>query len=58
MLTYGNIVPEPGSDRLERISGLRALLVGAPLLPERKSSWHYGLEKVLDGTREGSNHVT
>ena len=51
----GNVVHKPGTDCPERISGLRELLKGAPLLPERKLSWHCALEKVLDGTREGSN---
>ena len=42
-----------GTDCLESISGLRALLEEAPPLPERKLSWHRALEKLLDGTREG-----
>jgi len=37
------------------MSGLQELLKGAPVLPERKLLWHCALEKVLDGTREGSN---
>jgi hypothetical protein len=53
----GNLVHEPGTgtDGPERISGLEALLEGAPPLPERKLLWHCALEKLLDGTREGSN---
>ena len=42
-----------GTDCLDRISGLEALLESAPALPERKLSWHRALEKLLDGTREG-----
>jgi len=55
--TYADssIAHEPGIDGPERISGLQALLEGAPLLPERKLLWHYALEKLLDGTREGAN---
>ena len=37
----------------DRISGLQALLEGAPVLPEYKLSWHRAFEKLLDGTREG-----
>jgi len=50
-----NIIHEPGTDYPERISGLRVLLEGAPPLPERKLLWHCALEKLLDGTRKGSN---
>jgi len=50
-----SIVHEPVTDCLERISGLQALLEGAPPLPERKLLWHCALEKLLDGTREGLN---
>jgi hypothetical protein len=50
----GNLVHEPGTgtgtDGPERISGLEALLEGAPPLPERKLLWHCALEKLLDGT--------
>jgi len=55
--TYADskIVHEPGPDGSERISVLRALLEGAPLLPERKLLWHCAIEKLLDGTQEGSN---
>ena len=42
-----------GTDWLESISGLQALLEDAPPPPERKMSWHCALEKLLDGTREG-----
>jgi len=48
-----NIVHDPGIDYPERISGLQALLEGAPPLPERKLLWHCAIEKLLDGTREG-----
>ena len=47
----------PGADFPERISGLQDLLKGAPPLPERKLLWHCTLEKLLDGTRDGSNPV-
>ena len=47
----------PGADCLERISGLQVLLEGAPPLPERKLLWHCALEKLLDGTRDGSNPI-
>jgi hypothetical protein len=50
-----NIVHEPATDCLERISGLQSLLEGAPPLLDRKLLWHCALEKLLDGTREGSN---
>jgi len=50
-----NIVHEPDTDYPERISGLQALLEGAPPLPEHKLLWHCALEKLLDGTREGSS---
>ena len=55
--TYADskIVHEPGTDSPERISGLQALLEWAPPLPERKLLWHCALDKLLDGTREGSN---
>ena len=52
-----NIVHEPATYRPERISGLQALLEGAPPLPERKLLWHCALEKLLDGTRDGSDPV-
>ena len=47
----------PGADCPQRISGLQALLEGAPPLPERKLLWHCTLEKLLDGTRDGLNPV-
>jgi len=55
--TYADskIVHEPGPDGPERISGLQALLEGAPPLPERKLLWHCAIENLLDGTREGWN---
>jgi len=49
-----NIVHEPSTDCPERISGLQELLERAPPLPERKLLWHCALEKLLDGTRDGS----
>ena len=52
-----SVVYEPGTDCPERISGLQALLEGAPPLPERKLLWHCALEKLLDGTRDGSNPI-
>ena len=47
---------EPATDCPPRISGLEALLVEAPPLPDRKLLWHHALEKLLDGTRDGSEH--
>jgi len=57
--TYADskIIHAPGTDGPKRISGLQALLEGAPPLPERKLLWHCALETLLDGTREGSNPV-
>ena len=37
-----------------RISGLQALLEGAPSPPNHKLLWHRTLEELLDGTRDGS----
>ena len=48
-----NPIPVNGADCLDRISGLEALLEAAPVLPERKLSWHCAFEKLLNGTREG-----
>ena len=56
MYTDSNIVYEPATDYPERISGLEALLEGAPVLPDSKLLWHCALEKLLDGTRDGSKH--
>jgi hypothetical protein len=56
MLTAA-IVHKPAIDFPERISGLQALLEGAPPLPERKLLWHCALEKLLDDTREGLNPI-
>jgi len=55
MYAASTIFHEPGTDGSERISGLQALLEGAPPLPERKMLWHCALGMLLDGTREGSN---
>jgi len=55
MYADSNIVHGPATDCPERISGLQALLEGAPPLPERKQLWHYAFEKLLEGTQEGSN---
>ena len=49
-----NTVHKHSTDCPERISGLRALLEGAPLLPECKLSWNCTLERILDGTRDGT----
>ena len=57
MYADSNITHGLGTDCPERISGLQALLEGAPPLPDRKLLWHCALEKLLDGTREGSNPV-
>ena len=48
---------EPTTDCPERISGLQVLLEGAPPLPDSKLLWHRTLEKLLDGTRDGSKHL-
>ena len=47
---------EPATDCPESMSGLQALLEGAPPLPDSKLLWHRSLEELLDGTRDGSNH--
>ena len=49
-----NIVHGPAADSPESISGLQALLENASTLPDRKMLWHRTLEKLLDGTRDGS----
>jgi hypothetical protein len=51
----GSTVREPGTNCVDRIAGLEALLNEAPPLPERKLLWHCAVEKLLDGTREGPN---
>ena len=51
-----NVIHQPGADCPERISGLQALLEGAPP-PERKLLWHCALEELLDGTRDGPNPI-
>ena len=56
MYADSNIAHEPATDCPERISGLQALLEGAPVLPDSKPMWHRALEKLLDGTRDGSKH--
>jgi len=53
----GYVVHEPSTDCPERISGLQTLLEGVPPLPEHKLLWHCAVEKLLDGTREGSNPI-
>jgi hypothetical protein len=55
MYDDSKIIHEPVTDYPERISGLQALLNKAPPLPERKMLWHCALEKLLDGTQNGSN---
>ena len=56
--TYGdsNIAHEPATDCPERISGLEALLEGAPALHDSKLLWHRALEELLGGARDGSKH--
>ena len=49
-----NIVHEPATDCPDRISGLQALLEGAPPLLNSKLLWHRTLEKLVGGTRDGS----
>ena len=51
-----NRVHEPATDCPERISGLKALLEGAPVLPDSKLLWHRALEELLDGSRDGLKH--
>ena len=51
-----NIVHEPATDCPERISGLQALLEGAPVLHDSNLLWHRALGTLLDGTRDGSKH--
>src|SRR6267154_1420936 len=52
-----NTVHEPATDRPERIAGLQALLEGAPPLSDSKVLlWDSALERLLDGTRDGSKH--
>ena len=57
MYADSNIAQGPGADCPKRISGLQVLLEGAPPLPTLRLSWHCTLEKLLDGTRDGSNPV-
>ena len=57
MYADSNIAHEPGVDCPERISGLQVLLEGVPPLPESKLLWHCALEKLLDGTRDGSDPI-
>ena len=52
--TDSNIAHESATDYPDRISGLQALLEGAPPLLSSKLLWHRTLEKLLDGTRDGS----
>ena len=56
--TYADssVVHEPATNCPERISGLQALLEGAPPLLGSKLLWHRTLEKLLDGTRDGLKH--
>jgi len=54
MYADSSIVHEPATDRPERISGLQALLETAPPILDSKMLWHHSLEKLLDGTRDGS----
>ena len=53
MYNDSSIVHEPTTNCPERITGLQALLEGAPPLPDSKLLWHRTLEKLLDGTRDG-----
>ena len=56
--TYADseIVHDPATDCPGRISGLQALLEGAPVLHDSNLLWHRALETLLDGTRNGSKH--
>ena len=56
--TYADsiVVHEPATNCPERISGLQALLEGAPPLLDSNLLWHRALEKLLDGTRDGLKH--
>ena len=51
-----NTAYEPATDCPKRISSIQALLEGAPPLPDYKLLWHSTLEKLLDGTRDGSKY--
>ena len=53
MYDDSHIVHEPAIDCPKRISGLQALLEGAPPLPDSKLLWHHTLGELLDGTRNG-----
>ena len=54
MYADSNPLDDPATDCPERISGLQALLEGAPPLPDSKLMWHRAFEELLDGTRDGS----
>ena len=56
MLTATSLTNLPLIVQKLRISGLQALLEGAPVLHESKLLWHRAFEMVLDGTREGLNY--
>ena len=56
MYPNSNIFHEPAIDRPDRISGLKRLLEGAPVLHDSKLLWHCTLETLLDGTRDGSTY--
>ncbi len=54
MYAGSNIVHEPVTDCPGRISGLQALLEGAPPQLDTEMLWHRAFEKLLDGSRDGS----
>ena len=56
MYANSNIFHEHAIDRPERISGLKRLLEGAPVLHDCKLLWHRTLETLLGGTRDGSKY--
>ena len=53
MYADSNIVHESAANFPKSISGLKALLKGAPVLNDSKLLWHRAFEKLLDGTRDG-----
>ena len=56
MYASSNIAHEPATDGQKRISGLQALLQKAPPKLDSKTLWRRALEKLMDGTRDGSKH--
>ena len=57
MYVDSNITHKPGANCPGRVSGLQALLEGAPPLPQSKLMWHGTLERLLGDTRDGPNMI-